>query len=516
MVYTKNIFSCFLYVVFFAVIFISCSDDNGTLPTEGGEVVNSIAEPVAGLKAEKTQYANELSVSWQNPNNESLVKVELSYKKRENATKSVSAPTQQISVEKGTKSTIVLTVPSYGVYDISAVTINKDGVRSEKITTSATPCPPGEAEGTTTELMERADVLMTSVMSLYFGKSSRDCWNSKYPNATGPYWDGDAVIWGQGSGFSGFVAIREASIGVKEYESKYAGMTDRMFNSINRFITTDNNKQAYAVYPANGNERYYDDNVWVGLDMADLYQQTKEKRFLDKAIMVWNYLMTGYDETCGGGIHWREIPATTSKHTCSTAPTAVLCCKLYNFTKESKYKDKAVELYRWLQTYLQDPADYLYWDNIQANMSIEKNKYTYNSGQPMQAACLLYQITNEKKYLTDAQRIANSIYKKWFTPFNSYALNENFNILEPGHVWFQAIMLRGFIELYKIDNNRKYVTAYEKTLANAWLTDCRNKGTNLLNGDFRGINMQTEWDILHEGACIEMLARLASLERDGI
>lgn len=56
-----------------------------------------------------------------------------------------------------------------------------------------------------------------------------------------------------------------------------------MFNSINRFITTDNKRSAYAVYPQNGNERYYDDNVWIGLDMAELYEQTKENRFLEKA-----------------------------------------------------------------------------------------------------------------------------------------------------------------------------------------------------------------------------------------
>lgn len=168
----------------------------------------------------------------------------------------------------------------------------------------------------------------------------------------------------------------------------------------------------YAVYPANGNERFYDDNIWIGLDMADLHAQIQDQRFLDKATMVWNYLMTGNDAICGGGIYWR--------------------------------------------------------DNIRSSdMVVSKDKFSYNSGQPMLTACLLYEITKEAKYLTDAQLIAHS--------------------------------------------------AYEKTLTHAWLSNCRNNATNLLNSnDFRGINSQSSWEILHEGACIEMLVRLASLERDGL
>ena len=225
--------------------------------------------------------------------------------------------------------------------------------------------------------VERADTLMTSVMAHFFGKSERDCWNDSYPNATGPYWDGDALVWGQGAGLSGFVAIREASVGIAGLDKKYAGMTERMCNSIDRFLTTDNGIDAYAVYPAKGNDRFYDDNVWIGLSMIDLYNQTKEKKFLNKAVMVWKYLMKGYDKTCGGGIHWKEMNgASNTKHTCSTAPTAVLGCKLYQLTKDKTYLNTAVELYEWLQKYLQDPTDYLYWDCIGPDMVPQKTKYT--------------------------------------------------------------------------------------------------------------------------------------------
>lgn len=503
-------FNIFLFF-FLLIITSSCKKDDENFLV-GEEDASGSIDPVVFLRAEATLNENEIQVKWTNPSNKDVAKVELSYKEKDAETQSADNTPLLIEVSRDTESSVILQVPCYAVYEISVVAISQTGKRSATVSVFASPYKPEEPVPV---FMQRADELMTSVIDLYFGKSPRYCWNSYYPNVTGPYWDGDAVVWGQGGAFSGFVAIREAARGIERFESKYVDMTTRMYNSINQFITDDNGINAYSVYPSNGNERFYDDNVWIGLDMVDLYSQTQETRFLEKAIMVWNYLMSGYDETCGGGIYWREIPASTSKHTCSTAPTAVLGCKLYQLTKDDKYLDKAVELYRWLKQTLQDTEDYLYWDNISDKMEIAKDKFTYNSGQPMQAACLLYELTEDMQYLTDAQNIARSAYKKWFIPFDSDALNESFNILEPGHVWFQAIMFRGFLELYKIDKDRTYVTAYEKTLANAWLTDCRNKKTNLLNDDFRGGTTQSKWDVLYEGACVEMLARLASLERDG-
>ena len=484
----------------------SCSNKN--------EIPDESLSSVSSLEALATETVNEIYVKWKNPENKDVIKVELSYSQQTKAQSITPAPIL-VDLTPASDSEIKILVPQFAVYEITAVTIDKTGKRYPAKSVNAAPRK-GDAPDTKSVFMERADSLMSSVKMLFFGKSTRDCWNASYPNATGPYWDGDATVWGQGGGLSGYTAIRAASLGMSKYEQKYTGLTDRMFNSINRFITTDNNIEAYAVYPANGNDRLYDDNAWIGLDMADLYEQTHDSRFLEKATLVWKYLMHGKDDTCGGGIHWKEMNGpTNTKHTCSTAPAAVLGCKLYLLTNEETYLDVAKELYKWLQTYLQDPDDYLYWDCIGPDMVPSKAKYSYNAGQPMQVACLLYKITGEQQYLTDAQDIAKSAYKKWFVPFHSYFLNETFNILDPGHVWFQAILLRGFIELYKTDGNHTYVSAYEKTFSHAWQSDCRNRDTNLMNEDFRGGTTQSKWDILHEGACVEMLARLAVLERDG-
>lgn len=371
--------------------------------------------------------------------------------------------------------------------------------------------------------LTRADTLMTAITSLYLDGMPLDIWSTNYPRTDG-YWDGAAVIWGHGAAFSGYAALKEAAEGFPAYKSRYeSDYDDRLLTAIDQFRNTrDGGAEAYAVYPGDGDERYFDDNIWVGIDMVDLYELANDSKYLDRAELVWNFILTGTDELMGGGVYWKE--GGMSKHTCSTAPAAVLAAKLYLATDEEHYLTSAKDLYAWCKEMLQDPSDYLYWDNVRlsdeqdpnSEIIVSEEKYTYNSGQPIQAASLLYHITQDQQYLTDAQNIAAAAYDKWFIPFESDILGESFQILEPGHVWFQAIMFRGYIELYKIDHNRTYITAYEKTLTHAWLSDCRNEGTNLLNGDFRGGTNQDSWEILHEGACVEMLARLAALERDGL
>ncbi|MCP9611206.1 glycoside hydrolase family 76 protein [Coprobacter tertius] len=506
------------------ILFLSCSctEDNNAPVTDN---ISDKIQPVSSLSAVPTEKENQLCISWKNPNDNDLLKVEISYSTNVKNTTKASPNPILVNAEKGSESLIYIDLPYYSTYTVSAIAINKAGLKSAAVTTTATPLKPEDPDHPTPVFLQRADILMSSLIKRYL-LGPRDVWKGKWPNPTG-YWDGDAVVWGQGGGFSGYVALREASLGIEEYESKYTGtFDDRMLKSINQFLIRDtrNNVLGYSVYPASGNDRFFDDNVWIGLDMADLYMQTKKTGYLNYAKIVWKLLQTGRDNTLGGdGIYWQELPQkSNTKNTCSTAPAAVLATKLYLATGEGEYLEDAKKLYAWVKKMLQDPADYLYWDNIgpgeNDQYSISKAKYTYNSGQPMQAACLLYKITRDPQYLTDAQNIARSFYSRWFTPFTSYATSESFRIPNPGeHMWFMAIAFRGFVELYKIDGDRTYIDNFEKTMTHAWLSDCRNSNTNLLNyNDLRGGITMTEWEIIHEGACVEILARLASLERDGL
>lgn len=485
------------------------------------DTIGKTVKPVTKLKALPTSNENELALSWTNPEDESIIKAEISYRPTTAGVTGSPNPTI-INVTSGSESSLTIRVPSTIKYTISVVVINKAGIKSAQTNADATPFSPAAAD-LTPIFLKRADSMMTSMVKLYLDGMPRDIWSANYPRTPG-FWDGAAVIWGHGGAFSGYAALKEAAQNYPAYKTKIETQYDnRLLKAIDDFRNTKNGRpEAYAVYPGDGDERFYDDNIWVGIDMVDLYMLTKSPVYLTRAKIVWNFILAGTDAKMGGGVYWKEDG--NSKNTCSTAPAAVLAAKLYQATNEAAYLNSAKSLYTWVKTTLQDPSDYLYWDNVRLSeesdpnspLIISKEKYAYNSGQPMQIASLLYKITGEAHYLTEAQNIAKAAYKKWFIPFNSYTLGESFRILEPGHVWFQAIMFRGFIELYKIDGNATYVNAYKKTMANAWLSSARNKTTNLINEDFRGGSTQSSFDILHQGACLEMLSRLASLEHDGL
>lgn len=507
-------------LAFFVVLFVcSCSDSKEQEQTVV-DPVDATIDPIYRLMVDATNNPSEVRVRWINPDNKSLIKAEISFVNKSQQIRYIANPLL-VDAEPGSIGNIVIELPSDGVYSIQVVAINKVGLRSSPVFTEYN-LKNGVVSDHSSIFLSRADSMMSSLIQLYLG-GRYDAWNEKFPNATGPYWDGIAAVWGQGAGFSAYTTIKKAS-GMKSerLSQKYAGYDDRLFTSIERFKNnlSGRGSYAYGTFLGDNDERFYDDNLWIGIDMADLYVETKQERYLDRAKMVWEFILEGTDSKIGGGVYWKE--GAVSKHTCSTAPAAVLALKLHEITGQEEYLNKAKELYKWCKDVLQDPSDYLYWDNARLTnendpnsaLKIEKTKYSYNSGQPMQVAALLYKITGEEQYLKDAQNIAEAAYQKWFLTFKSYVLGETIQILDSGDTWFQAIMFRGYVDLYHVDNDRKYIDAYANTMRHAWQSNCRDKGTNLMSDDFRGYTSKTSWSFLAQAACVEILARLAMVDTE--
>ncbi len=156
-----------------------------------------------------------------------------------------------------------------------------------------------------------------------------------------------------------------------------------------------------------GGSRFYDDNQWLGLAWMDAWFRTKEPACLDRGKLIYRFMMTGYDTVAGGGLYWEEGKKTT-KNTCSNGPGIVLALQLYKATKEKKYLDTALLLYHWVDAHLRD-VDGLYFDNIRVrDHRIGKAKYSYNTGTMLQANVYLYELTGERAWLQRATAIADS------------------------------------------------------------------------------------------------------------
>ena len=136
--------------------------------------------------------------------------------------------------------------------------------------------------------------------------------------------------------FSGSLSAANA---ILESDPAYRDVIDgRVLPGLAEYADTLREPAAYASYvrTAAPSDRFYDDNVWLGIDFCDIYAATGDARYLDEAAKIWKFIESGMDDVLGGGIYWCE-QKKHSKNTCSNAPGAVYALKLYAATGDARY-----------------------------------------------------------------------------------------------------------------------------------------------------------------------------------
>lgn len=236
--------------------------------------------------------------------------------------------------------------------------------------------------------------------------------------------------------------------------------------------------------------RFYDDNQWIAIAYLDAYNRTHEAKYLKDAKMIYDFMITGIDQQADGGMYWKEGDLTT-KNTCSNGPGILVALELYKVTREKKYLNLALSVYNWTNEKLRSPEG-LFYDNIKIpSGEVDKRFYTYNAGSMLQANAILYTLTKNKKYLTEAQQIASAAKKEFYK-----------NGRLPGHYWFNAVLLRGCIALYQIDHNRDWIDIFNREAGRIWAEE--RDENNLLGKD-------KHKSLIDQAAMLEIYARLAKL-----
>ena len=182
-----------------------------------------------------------------------------------------------------------------------------------------------------------------------------------------------------------------------------------MLANINYYYNPAPPKPGYTDYimKLKPGERYYDDNQWIGITSLDAYARTKKKSYLTLGKSMYDFMMTAYDKVLGGGLYWVET-SKGSKNTCSNGPGVLVALQMYQATKEKSYLDTALLIFNWTNKNLQAPSG-LYYDNIGTkDGKVDKVTLSYNTGTMLQSNIYLYEITKNKKYLKDAIEIADA------------------------------------------------------------------------------------------------------------
>lgn len=135
-------------------------------------------------------------------------------------------------------------------------------------------------------------------------------------------------------------------------------------------------------------DRYYDDNAWMVLALVETYEILGDKKYLDWAEESLTYVLSGWDDKLGGGIYWRESDKK-SKNTCSNGPSAAACLRVYRYRDLDSYLRTAVKILRWTDEKFEDPADGLFWDNMNLDGKLDNTKWSYNTGLMLRSRRLL-------------------------------------------------------------------------------------------------------------------------------
>lgn len=271
----------------------------------------------------------------------------------------------------------------------------------------------------------------------------------------------------------------------------------RILSVIQKYYDPKPPAAGYASYTMEykGEDRYYDDNQWIGIAALDAYSRTHKKDYLHIGKTVYDFMMTGYDTISGGGIYWVETKKE-SKNTCSNGPGILVALGMYSATKKSAYLDTAILIYDWVNKHLKTPTG-LYYDNYRiANGHIDSALYSYNAGTMLESAAYLYTITKDKKYLKQAIETAAAA-EKYFLATGKFR----------DDYWFSAVLMRGYIRLYTITKDPTYLISFKKCTDYALQNDMDSAG---LMGKNKPHNL------VGQGGMLEILTRMAFLMKKNI
>lgn len=309
--------------------------------------------------------------------------------------------------------------------------------------------------------------------------------------------------------YSGTLSMMSALYEATKDEAILKVIDEQVIEGLKMYYDTTRTPYGYSSYiTVDKSDRFYDDNIWLVIDLVDLYNLTAKQSYLDMALDIWNFVLSGRDTVLGDGIYWCEQNKNT-KNTCSNAPAAVAALKLHKATGEQQYFEQGENLYTWVYYSLRD-RDELYFDNVSIKGKFDKRKFSYNSGQMIEAGVLLYEITGNQEYLKQAQATAAASMQQW-TKVYTNAKNESLYIIESGDVWFDAVLLRGYLALWRADGQIIYLSAYNDTLNYAWYM---GRDENGLFGKYlshREEGEQKSW-LLTQAAYVEMAARLSAVD----
>ncbi|GAA0558887.1 glycosyl hydrolase family 76 [Chitinophaga japonensis] len=317
-----------------------------------------------------------------------------------------------------------------------------------------------------------------------------------------------AYLWPYSAVFTAATLVKQLGYTDAVYQEHF----DKTANGMNGYWDASRTPGGYQSAPVSegSSDRFYDDNAITGIDMLEAYRVTGTAAFLEHAKAAYRFCASGETNEAGGGLYWNEAVRFNKddpnciKATNVTALAATLALQLYQEEQDAEYLAAAKRWYDWVKHHMLDPADNTFWNAVWLkDLSIDKTKWTYNSGAMIQNAALLYKITQEQDYLVDAKAWAAASYDH----FTRTVAGQG-KFFTPNDPWFTAVLLRGYLELYGVDKKADYINTLVANVDYAWKY-ARLPDTGQFYEDWSGADLGRYYSLLTQTALVEIYARIS-------
>ncbi len=361
---------------------------------------------------------------------------------------------------------------------------------------------------------QRAEEMYANIWKYYRVPGQDGLFSENFPSnkkATLNYFQGEGVkekevsfLWP----FSGVFSATNVLMKVPGFKSKYKPYQDSLVIGIEQYRDTVRKPAGYQAYPVKFEkaDRYYDDNGLVGIDYMELYFNTKNPLYLQRAKGVFEFILSGWNNDVGGGVTWLE-GHNDPKPACTNGMATLTALKIYQGSKDKYYLEQGKRFYSWMYNTLRDSTTGIIVNDVKLDGKKNRVFWTYNTGSLIEAAIILYNATGNKLYLQQAKQLAADSYMYYTTVPHDKKLTLNIDL-----PWFVTILFRGYEALYRVDGDYKYIAAIEHDLNYAWENthDKNNLTTHswLAKPDEM---IKSKW-LLDEACVAELYARLCILK----
>jgi hypothetical protein len=248
--------------------------------------------------------------------------------------------------------------------------------------------------------------------------------------------------------------------------------------------------------------RFYDDNGHVAVALAEAYALTGDPVYLTRAIQTYQFVISGEDSAGGGGIYF-NVSDHSAKDAISTLQGVRAALLLYQLTGQSQYFSDATRLYTWAATHIQQSNGlyYQHWSLTGSTANTPQGTPLINAaGIGLSDNLLFYEATGDPAYLREAQLVANTSIPHYFNAAG--AINDE------GYWDFELV--DALDNLYLDDRNPAWLT--DATGAVTWLHANREDpnghyGTLWARETYTPGTVRTSWNMIDQAAVAESYLR---------